>query len=157
MSAATKPKETSVNPKDRPWMLLVLLHLQAPRKDAAREREGNSQPAELHRLRCSANPFSSGPRHMVGSPHLLTQYRGRAHRTYFRPHSLHPPYPPACPPNAQPLPHLVTHFPAPPLLKPIAAAGAEIDVIRRATFTADSGMKKEHLSDSLRRGLLLLL
>jgi len=27
-----KPNETSVNPKDRPWMLLVPLHLQAPRK-----------------------------------------------------------------------------------------------------------------------------
>lgn len=48
-----KPKETRVNPKDRPWMLLVLLHLQAPRKmlrEKGREQQaGRAAPPALPR------------------------------------------------------------------------------------------------------------
>ena len=108
-----KPKETSVNPKDRPWMLLALLHLQAPRKMLREKGRGAASRPSCTACAASANPFSSGPRHMVASPHLLTQYPGRAHRTYFPSPFPSTPIPSGLSPIAQPLPHLVTHFPRP--------------------------------------------
>lgn len=54
-----KPK-TSVNPKDRPWMQLVLLHLRLPGRCC--ERKGEEQPAdELHRLRCLGQSLQLWP------------------------------------------------------------------------------------------------
>lgn len=90
------------------------------REDAARERERSGNPAELHRLRRpgqSLRRWTASHGSQPASPDTIP--RESTQNLFSVPIPLRS-HPSRWSPSARPLPHLVTHFPAPPrrLLEP---------------------------------------